>query len=73
MYAEIIKAPSLLSLTLQGDALDILSGINHIVKAVNSLLCLSKQDPLEWSQVKILLSKVSAEGKSQDLSGLYFI
>ena len=32
MYAEIIKAPSSLSLTLQGDALDILSGINHIVK-----------------------------------------
>ena len=69
MYAEIIKAPSLLSLTLQGDALHILSGINHIVKAVNSLLCLSKQDPLEWSHVKILLSKVSAEGSHKIYQG----
>ena len=65
MYIEILKAPSMLSLTLQCDNLDIIEGINPIVKSVNTLMSLSKQDPLQWPQVKLLLTKVNDEGVYQ--------
>ena len=65
MYIEILKAPSMLSLTLQCDNLDIIEGINPIVKSVNTLMSLSEQDPLQWPQVKLLLTKVNDEGVYQ--------
>ena len=65
MYIEILKAPSMLSLTLQCDNLDIIEGINPIVKSVDTLMSLSEQDPLQWPQVKLLLTKVNDEGVYQ--------
>ena len=61
-YIEILKVPSVLSLTLQCENLDIVGGINAILKPVKTLMSLSKQDPLQWPEIKLLTSKVSIDG-----------
>ena len=66
MYIEILKAPSVLSLTLQCGSLDIIGGINAII---TTLLSLSKQDPLLWPQVKLVLTKVSDDGTEKVYQG----
>ena len=47
MYIDILKAPSILSLTLQDDKVDIIQGIKSILKAAGSLQ--SQENPKEWS------------------------
>lgn len=47
LYVDILKPPSLLSLSLQGSGLDIVLGIKNILKSVTALENLAKLDPLE--------------------------
>ena len=45
MYIDILKAPSILSLVLQEDGMDIIQGIKAILKSVSSLQSLNKEAP----------------------------
>ena len=61
VYVDILKAPSLLSLSLQGNELDTVCGIKHILKSIASLKSLAKQDPLLWPTVKMVLARIKDE------------
>ncbi len=47
MYIDVLKCPSILSLTLQEDNLDIVGGIKCILKSRKSLQSMSDQDPVQ--------------------------
>ena len=61
MYVDILKPPSLLSLSLQECELDTVLGIKNILKAISALKSLARQDPLEWPTVKLLLGRIKDE------------
>ncbi len=61
LYVEILKPPSLLSLTLQGLDLDIVYGIKQILKSIDSLKFLNEVDPFEWPTVKQVLQVIQEE------------
>ena len=65
MYVDILKPPSILSLTLQDDGVDIIHGIRSILKTVSSLQTLSKENPKEWSTVKLVLSRITEDPPGQ--------
>ena len=69
MYIDILKAPSILSLTLQDDKVDIIQGINSILKAASSLQSLSKENPKEWSSVKLVLSRITEDDSKKVYQG----
>ena len=48
MYSEILKPPSILSLTLQEEQFDIVLDLKHILKSVSALQSLAKKDPKNW-------------------------
>ena len=48
LYVDILQPPSFLSLTFQNDSLDIVQGIQHILKS---------QDPLQWPAAKLVSKK----------------
>lgn len=54
MYVDILKPPSLLSLSLQGHELDMVLGINNTLKSVTALKRLARQDHFEWPTFKLL-------------------
>ena len=65
LYVDILKPPSILSLSLQGSGLDIVLGIKNILKSVTALKTLAQQDPLEWPTVKLLLGRIKeADGET---------
>ena len=47
LYVDVLKAPSLLSLSLQENDLDVVMGIKHILKSVKALKNAAQQDPSE--------------------------
>ena len=59
LYVDVLKSPSLLSLTLQDDDLDIVLGLKHILKSVKSLKKLADQNPLEWPTIKFVRSRIT--------------
>ena len=59
MYTDALKPASLLSLTLQGDDIDIVQGIKHILKCHSSLKILTSQNPVEWPLTKVVLSRLN--------------
>ena len=69
MYIDILKAPSLLSLSLQGCELDTVLGIKNILKSITTLKSLARQDPLEWPTVKLLLGRMKDEGGDKTYQG----
>ena len=69
MYIDILKAPSILSLVLQEDGMDIIQGIKAILKSVSSLKSLNKKAPKEWSTVKLTLMRIADEGESKVYQG----
>ena len=69
MYVDILKAPSILSLSLQDAGMDIIQGIKSILKAAISLQSLSKENPKEWSPVKLTLSRITEEGSEKVYQG----
>ena len=69
MYVEILKAPSILSLTLQEDRVDTVQGLKHILKSASALQKLAKQDPKDWPTVKLVLTRVSEDGAQKVYQG----
>ena len=61
LYVDILKSPSLLSMSLQASELDIVLGIKNTLKSVTALKALAKKDPFEWPTVKLLLRKIEDE------------
>ena len=57
LYVDALKPPSLLSLCLQDKNLDILNGLQHLLRSSKSLKTLSSQNPLEWPTVKLVCSR----------------
>ena len=56
MYVDVLKAPSLLSLSLQDENLDIVLGIKQILKSSKALKSMASQDPLQWPTVQLVCS-----------------
>ena len=56
IYVDALKIPSLLSLTLQEDGIDIVQGIQSILRSSVSLESLTKDPPNQWPTVKLVLS-----------------
>jgi len=54
MYTDILKSPSCLSLALQEEEIDVINGIQHLLKSRKSLQSLSEQNPLEWPSVSVV-------------------
>ena len=69
MYVDILKPPSLLSLSLQGCELDIVLGIKNILKSTTALKSLAGQNPFEWPTVKLLLGRIKDEGGEKSYQG----
>ena len=57
MYIDILQSPSILSLTLQDDNIDVALGIKSLLKSHSTLKKLSMQDPLQWSSTTSVISK----------------
>ena len=64
MYIDVLKAPSLLSLTLQNEFIDIVQGVKNILQAVSSLEGLTKTSPKEWPTVKLVLLRIDSESQN---------
>ena len=69
-YTDILQSPSFLSLSLQGDNLNIVHGLRHVLKSHQSLKKLSLQDPLQWPTVKVVCSKIVDEDGSKTYQGV---
>lgn len=69
LYVDILKAPSLLSLSLQGNELDVVLGIKNTLKAVGALKSLAKLDGLEWPTVKLLQGRIKDEDGEKSYQG----
>jgi len=70
LYTDILQSPLFLSLSLQGDNVDIVHGLRHIVKSHQSLKKLSLQDPFHWPTVKVVRSKIVNEDGSKTYQGV---
>lgn len=70
MYIEVLKPPSILSLSLQGSDIDIIFGIKQLLKASTTLISMLKQDPLQWPTVKLVLDRVKNEGGENVYQGV---
>ena len=64
MYIDILKAPSILSLSLQEGSLDIVQALHCILKSVKALKSLAKGDPREWPTVKLVIDRIKEENGS---------
>ena len=69
LYVDALKVPSLLSLTLQEDGVDIVQGIQNILKSSSSLESLTRDLPSQWPTVKLVLSRIATEGTSKVYQG----
>ncbi len=69
MYVDVLKAPALLSLSLQGEKLDIVLGIQHLLKSSKSLKKMAGQDPLLWPTVKLVCNRIKEEGEDKVYQG----
>ena len=61
MYVDVLKPPSVLSLSLQDENLDTVGGIKNILKSSKSQKSLAEQDPLEWPTIKLVCSRIQEE------------
>ena len=52
MYIDILKPPSILSLSLQEESIDVVKGIHYLLKTTKSLHSLAEQNSLQWPTVK---------------------
>ena len=69
MYVDILKPPSLLSMSLQASKLDVVLGIKNTLKSITELKNMAKKDPFEWPSVKLLLRKMEDEGDKKLYQG----
>ena len=69
MYVDALKPPSLLSLALQGEKLDIVGGIQCLLKSIKSLKSTAEQDPLTWPTVRLICSRVKDDNGEKVYQG----
>ena len=69
LYIDVLKAPSLLSLCLQKDGVDIIYCIKQIIKSANALESLASKDPKQWPTVRLVLSRISEDGTEKLYQG----
>ena len=69
MYIDVLKCPSILSLTLQEDDLNVVGGIKYILKSSKLLQSMSDQDPLQWPAIKLVTSRIKEEGDDHVYQG----
>ncbi len=70
LYIDVLKSPSALSLAMQEDNLDVVSGIQYILKSRNSLITMSEQGFLEWPTLKLVMSRIKIEGAQHLYQGV---
>ena len=61
LYIDLLKPVSLLSLSLQGEKVNIIQGLQPVLKLGQSLKSMTGQDPLQWTTVKLVCSWVKEE------------
>ena len=66
---HILKAPSILSLTLQEEQIDIVSGLKHLLKSSSALQSLTQREPKNWPTIKLVVGRVSEEGSQKFYQG----
>ena len=59
LYVDALKALSLLSKALQGEKLDVVLGLQSILRAKKSLKCLTDLDPLQWPTLKLVQNRLT--------------
>jgi len=58
MYVDALRAPFILSKVLQEEKLDIVLGLQSILKSKKSLKSLTDLDPLQWPTVKLVCNRL---------------
>ena len=66
LCVEILKPPSCLSLCLQDDHLNIVSGIKASAQIIKSI---AEQNPLQWQTPNLVCSRVIDEGEEKVFQG----
>ena len=61
MYVDVLKAPSLLSLSLQDYGLDIVQGIKQVLSSSKALKTMACQAPLLWPTVQLVCNRLKEE------------
>ena len=64
-----MAVPCTLSLTLQEDQVDIVQGLQQILKSAKALQTLAKQDLKNWPTVKVVVGRVSGDGVQKVYQG----
>ena len=72
LYVDALKAPSLLSKALQGEKLDVVQGLQSILKAKKSLKCLTELDPLQWPTLKLVHNRLTNGNEYQGATLKHF-
>ena len=62
MYIDVLKSPSMLSLSLQKSDCDIVYVLKQFLKAADSIKSLRIQNPSLWPTVKLMLERIHTEG-----------
>jgi len=62
LYVDILKPPSILSLSLQDNDLDSVSGIKSILKTRKSLKLMLEKKPLQWPTTQLVIARIKEEG-----------
>ena len=70
LYIDILKAPSQLSLSLQKNEIDVISGIKHILKTTQTFQLLRKTDPQEWPTFTTVLATLADREGSKSYQGV---
>lgn len=69
MYIDVLKAPSLLSLSLQENEMDMISGIKHILQTIQTLHSL-RTGVQEWPTVTTVLAAIAEKEDSKSYQGV---
>lgn len=70
LYVDVLKAPSLLSLSLQENETDRISGIKHILNTMEILQLLKNTNACEWPTVTTVLAAIVEEENSKSYQGV---
>ena len=70
LYIDVLKAPSQLSLPLQENEIDVISGIKHILKTVQTFRLLRGTDPEEWPTFTTVLATIADRENAKTYQGV---
>ena len=70
LYIDVLKAPSQLSLPLQENEIDVISGIKHILKTVQTFQLLRGMDPQEWPTFTTVLATITEKENLRSYQGI---